>query len=413
MFNKQLEAFEKFKAIKVGALFMQMGTGKTRIAIELVNYNKVDYLLYVCPFSTKDNIDREVNKWGISCEYDIVGYESIQSSSKIYLECMRKLEGKRAFIIADESIFIKNENTNRFDRLIQLRKDCEYALILNGTPLTKNEWDIYNQMFFLSPLILNMNRADFLKTFFTEVRYKKKGQKKEKTFHKFSKVNAEYLYKMIEPYIFKADLEFNQKEEEETIYIPYTYTEYAEAKEQALEEIKAGIKDDAYLIRLLTKLNYIASVYDVKSEQIAKYIKGRQVIVFCTYLEEIRQVSNLVDSYIITGDTKGRQGIIDRFKNDNKPLLMTLGVGSYSLNLQFCNEIVYSSINFDYGLIEQSKYRIKRIGQERSIKYTYFLTDVKITQLVLENNAKKRTLKNLIEQKIKNKKQEEVINELC
>ena len=42
--------------LKVGALFMQMGTGKTRVAIELVDYNKCDLLLYVAPFSTLKNI---------------------------------------------------------------------------------------------------------------------------------------------------------------------------------------------------------------------------------------------------------------------------------------------------------------------------------------------------------------------
>ena len=79
---------------------------------------------------------------------------------------------------------------------------------------------------------------------------------------------------------------------------------------------------------------------------------------------------------------------------------MTYGVVSYSLNLQFCNEIVYSSINFDYAKLEQSKYRIKRIGQEQDIKYTYFLTNLGITKLILENLDKKMTLENLVKEKM-------------
>ena len=90
----------------------------------------------------------------------------------------------------------------------------------------------------------------------------------------------------------------------------------------------------------------------------------------------------------------------EAFKNDQKPLLMTYGCGAFSLNLQFCNEIVYSSINFEYSKLEQSKYRIKRLGQERDIKYTYILTDLGITDLVLENIRKKSTLDNLIKQKL-------------
>ena len=79
---------------------------------------------------------------------------------------------------------------------------------------------------------------------------------------------------------------------------------------------------------------------------------------------------------------------------------MTYGVGSYSLNLQFCNEIVYSSINFDYAKLEQSKYRIKRIGQKQDIKYTYFLTDLGINKLILENIKRKMTLENLVKEKL-------------
>ena len=55
MFKKQLEAFEKFSKLKIGALFMQMGTGKTRIALDLVKYNHVDLLVYVAPFFIKQH----------------------------------------------------------------------------------------------------------------------------------------------------------------------------------------------------------------------------------------------------------------------------------------------------------------------------------------------------------------------
>lgn len=117
-------------------------------------------------------------------------------------------------------------------------------------------------------------------------------------------------------------------------------------------------------------------------------------------MTEIKYISDRVECYLITGETPRRDIIIDNFKNNNIPLLMTYGVGSYSLNLQFCNEIVYSSINFDYAKLEQSKYRIKRIGQKQDIKYTYFLTDLGINKLILENIKRKMTLENLVKEKL-------------
>ena len=399
MNNNQIQAFNKFSKLKVGALFMKMGTGKTRVAIELVDYNKCDLLIYVAPFSTLKNIEEEFIKWNLKTEYILIGYETISSSDKKYLDLLSKIENKKCFIIADESIFIKNEESKRYNRLINIRNKCEYALILNGTPLTKNEFDLYNQMQFLSPLIMKMTKNQFLNTFFKKITYKKKD-KKENTFYKFSEVNAELLYKMIEPYIFKCDLDFNKEVKEIYNYIQYqNENDYYIEKEKKLEEyIEKGASD--VIINMLVSLNVIASNYEKKNDELVKYIKDRQVIVFCNYISEIEYISSKLECYIITGQTTHRNEIIDKFKHDNKPLLMTMGVGSYSLNLQFCNEIVYSSLTFDYAKLEQSKYRIKRIGQERDIKYTYFLTDLGINKMILENIDRKCTLDNLVKEKM-------------
>lgn len=395
--NQQI-AFDKFSKLKIGALFMKMGTGKTKVALDLVNYNNVDLLIYITPFSTKNNIETEIKKWGITCNYKIIGYETISLSDKKYLELLRFVENKKCFIIADESIFIKNENAKRFNRLLNLRNKCEYALILNGTPITKNEWDIYNQMYFLSPKIIGMNREQFLNTFFKHIIYKKNGEKK-KDFYKFSEINAEYFKKLIEPYIFECDLDFDKTENEEIIYINCNKDLYVLEKENKLKEylVKA---EPQIIINMLCQLNFISANCAEKNNALIKYIKDKQIIIYCNFLSEIEYISSNVDCFIITGKTKNRQKIIEDFKKNNKPLLMTFGVGSYSLNLQFCDEIVYSSLTFDYAKVEQSKYRIKRIGQNKDIKYTYFLSDFGINKMILENLEKKQTLENLIKEKL-------------
>lgn len=399
MNNNQLEAFEKFKKLKVGAMFMECGTGKTKVAIELIDYNNCDLLLYVAPFSTLKNIEAELVKWEIKTSYKLIGYETISSSDAKYLNLLKELENKKVFVVADESIFIKNEETKRFKRLLNIRSKCEYALILNGTPITKNEWDLYNQMYFLSPLIINMNREQFLNTFFKKITYKKRGER-EKSFYKFSEVNAKQLHKMIEPYIFKCDLEFEKNESNNYIYVPYkNESDYYVKKEEKLKEyMQKGSSE--IIINLLTSLTVISASYSYKNDELINYIKNKQIIVFCSFLSEIEYIEDKVDCYVITGSTKKRDEIIEKFKNDSKPLIMTFGVGSYSLNLQFCNEIVYSSLTFDYAKIEQSKYRIKRIGQDKDIKYTYFLTDLGINKLILENLKRKMTLENLIKEKM-------------
>ena len=51
--ENQKKAFEKFKKLKVGALFMEQGTGKTKVALELIKTTDSNLVLFFCPFFYK------------------------------------------------------------------------------------------------------------------------------------------------------------------------------------------------------------------------------------------------------------------------------------------------------------------------------------------------------------------------
>lgn len=244
-----------------------------------------------------------------------------------------------------------------------------------------------------------MSRQQFLNIFFKKITYKKKNHR-EKTFYKFSEVNADLLQKMISPYMFECDLDFDKRQYADYRYIECEPTLYQLEKEKKLNEYLENGNSDT-IMGMLQILNMIASNAEEKNDALAEYIKGKQVIVYCNYLSEIEYIASKVDCYVINGSIKQRDDIINKFKMDNKPLLMTYGVGSYSLNLQFCDEIVYSSMTFDYGKVEQSEYRIKRTGQLNDIKYTYFIADFGINKLIMENLKRKSTLDDLIKEKLK------------
>lgn len=404
--TNQRMAFEKFSFLKVGALFMEMGTGKTRTALELIKYNesKVDKAIWFTPFSTKNNLQQELLKWDIlKIPIEIIGWETLSMSDKKYLDLLKEIKNKKLFIVADESIFIKNNETKRYQRLMNIAKMSEYRLLLNGTPITKNEWDIYYQMNFLSPKIFNMNESEFRNTFFTEITYKKSNMGKAKTFYKLSEVNIEYLHKLINPYVFKCDFIFELKETEQSVLIApgnETLEEYEKIKNNTLENL-ANMNSES-IILLLNRLNHISCRDLNKALEIAKYAQNKQVIIFCNYISEINVISNnLKECYIITGNTKDRNFILSEFEKNNIPLLMTMGTGSYGLNLQFCNEIVFSSLTFDYSKVLQAKARIRRIGQEQDITYTYFDVDLPINKFISNNIEKKEHLADLLLNKLK------------
>lgn len=398
--TSQQEAFKKFSNLKVGALFMKQGTGKTRVALELIKSTDCDFVLFLCPFSTKENLRTEIDKWGLDRPFEIVGYETLSSSDKTYLKLLDlKKQYQKLFIVADESVFIKNSDSKRFERILKLRDMSEYRLILNGTPITKNEWDIYNQIEFLSPLIIKMNRLEFLQTFFKKIKYKRAGEK-PREFYKLSTVNIGYLHKLIEPYIFEADLEFDKNIHVKNIEIlssGETDELYEERKQSLLNSLAIGeCKVEQFT-------NLAVACFDDKERHkaIAKQLKG-QIIVFCSLLSEIKHISEGIDCYVVTGDTapQKRLKIINQFKEDDKPLLMTYGTGAFGLNLQFCHRIAFASLTFDYAKVDQAMSRIKRIGQENDIEYTYFTSNLGIYNMINENITKKQTLKELIIDKI-------------
>ena len=94
--NNQEKAFEKLSKLKVGAIFSETGTGKTKVALDLMasKAHKVDYLLWICPFSIKHEIESEKEKWHPELIFDVVGVESIGQSDRIYLQTMKKMENK-------------------------------------------------------------------------------------------------------------------------------------------------------------------------------------------------------------------------------------------------------------------------------------------------------------------------------
>lgn len=398
--NQQQEAFQKFKELRVGALFMEQGTGKTRVALNLINETDSDLVIFFCPCSTKNNLQAEITKWNIDREYYIFGYETIASSDVTYLKILDMVQNRNVFIVADESIFIKNENSKRYRRLMDIAKHSHYRLILNGTPITKDEWDIYNQMNFLSPKIIDMDRHQFLNTFFRRVKYKKRGQS-AREFYKLSEVNIDYLHKLIEPYIFECSFQFDKQVKSKEISVvanEETREKYEIQKESLLKYLEIGQSS----IEQFQNLAVACFSDKDRHKEIARHLKG-QIIVFCTLLSEVEDISKEIDCYVITGaqSLSERSEIIEQFKVDDKPLLMTIGTGAYGLNLQFCNKIAFASITFDYGKIEQAKSRIRRLGQERDIEYTYFTSDLGIYTMIQENNQRKIDLKELIIEKSK------------
>ena len=77
--DDQKRAIDKLEKLRVGALFMEPGTGKTLTALNIIGTADTDWVLFIVPFQTKQNLQDELDKWGFDMPYRIVGVETLSA----------------------------------------------------------------------------------------------------------------------------------------------------------------------------------------------------------------------------------------------------------------------------------------------------------------------------------------------
>ena len=382
LFDNQLTAIEKLRQFKVGALFMEAGTGKTRIAIELVNeIREVDYVLWIGPYQTihrPEGVKTEIDKWGgFRCaNVDYCGIESLQSSDRIYLEYRKKLESStNSFIIVDESLKIKNADAKRTHRLHDFGQLAKYRLILNGTPISRNLLDLWAQMQFLSPKILNMDMAEFKNTFCEYTRVTKRfGCYKAYTKEFITGYeNIDYLYSLIRHYVFEADLNLQVKQYYNTL--KYTLDEesmeeYQRLKAKYLDNETLLWKNNNIFLEMTQKMQHTYSCTPEKFEkldELFKTVDESRTIIFCKYIDS----GEACRKYF-------KQATVLSYQKE-----------SLGLNMQHLHNTIYFDKNWDYALRVQSGRRTFRSGQEYDCKYWDLTGNVGLESLIDKNINKK------------------------
>lgn len=403
--KQQEEAREHLSKWRVGALFMEAGTGKTRTAVELVNTTDCDLVLWVAPLRTLSpnngiaSIPDEINKWGgFKCKNVLYyGIESISQSDRIYTEMLNKIATyKNVFCVVDESLKIKNSDSKRTKRLLQVSKleNIKYKLILNGTPLSKNIMDLYSQMEFLSPKILNMTYNQYKNTFCCYKQTTKYGPRGNPYVVEYitKYANIDYLYSLIKDYVYECELSLNITQ---NYYIrSYHLTEeehyeYAQIKDYYLNEDTLGELNDNIFFAMTQKMQHSYCCSENKFKVVDKLfeeIPQEQTIIFCKYIQSQEECK----------------------KHYPKAMVLSYQKDSLGLNLQDYHYTIYFDKIWDLALRVQSGHRTFRTGQEQDCKYYDLTGDVGLEQLIDRNIDKKVSMTEYFKRKTK----EEIIKEL-
>jgi SNF2 family DNA or RNA helicase len=440
LFNHQQVAFEKLKDIRVFALFMDMGTGKTRTMLEFIEKRsregKIKKCLWFCPTSTKASIMDDIKKHSyytveviekyINEFICVVGLESLSQSENIYAKVMRFLNENNfedVQLVVDESHLIKNPHARRTKRIINLSSKIKYKAVMTGTPVTQGIWDLFTQMYVLSPKILGYSSFSVFAN--RHLKYS------ENYPNMIIAVKREsYITKKLAPYSYQIT-------KKECLDLPpKTYSNrflyFSEEQRNIYERVKYLMLEqfdieefNSYIIfRMFGYLHRISAGYfkhtfvfkGDESEEILDYdfkdysrvnllleelekidLENNKVIIFHRYKSDLEMIAEKLKNYaVLNGNLteNKKQHNLNFFKNDCNILIANIASGSFGLNLQEANYIIYFNNTFDYSKRIQSEDRIYRIGQTKNCHIIDLIADRSIDEKIESNiNQKSSTIR--------------------
>jgi SNF2 family DNA or RNA helicase len=184
-FKHQYAALEAGATQESFALFMEMGTGKSKVLIDTIAalHDEIDFALIIAPkgvyrnWVTKeipqhlsDDVKHRVIRWVSSPnkqqeremkevvnEFDgltifVMNVESFSTKKGQQAGTwFAKKFGHKGLIAIDESTTIKNPKAKRTKALTKIAHQFKYKRILTGSPVTKSPMDLYSQCEFLGP----------------------------------------------------------------------------------------------------------------------------------------------------------------------------------------------------------------------------------------------------------------------
>ena len=427
----QLAAVEKLTRLRVGALYMEMGTGKTLTALEIirrrVERGKINRVIWLCPCSVKTdlrrNLERSADGW--KDLITICGIETLSSSKRENARLLDDALCSECMLVVDESNLVKNPKAIRTKNITRIAALCKYRIILNGTPISRNEADMFAQWYLLDWRILGYSSYYSFAANHLEFDDKYK--------HRIRRVlDVEYLTDKIGPYSYQAKKEdcvvlpgkqeynfyFSLTEEQRNHYNrmidKYLSPEVLDTDYDSsviyraftvCQQIASGQRmEDIPLTKEIAHVSFFRNPEDNPRIQallavLHKFNVNEKIVIWCKYTHEILDVSSVLKARgehveLIYGKLSARKRDIalERFHQDSRILIANKACAGYGLNLQFCRYAVYYNQDYDWATRAQSEDRLHRIGQSKNVYLYNICAEYTIDERILSCLERKTNL---------------------
>ena len=408
-----------------------MGLGKTLQAIALLSNlheEKKKKSMVIMPKSLIYNWENEIKKfapklkvgvyYGINRDFSSLKKVDVilTTYGTIRNDIENLLENKFDLLILDESQNIKNINSQTTKAVLLL--NAKKRIALSGTPIENNLLELYSLFRFLNPEMFGSVQR-FTNSYILPIQ-------------KYSDTSTiEELKKKIYPFLLrrvkKEVLEDLPDKIEKLVYVDMNdehrrfYEERRRYYYSLLQKNTSsqGNFDKFFVLQAINELRHIVSSPELETKKIISSKKevlienvieaienNHKVLVFVNYLSSIESIcdslkENKIKYLKMTGQTKDRQNLVDKFQNDSryKVFVMTLKTGGVGLNLVSADTIFIYDPWWNTTVENQAIDRAYRLGQDKTV-FAY--------KMIMRNTIEEKILKL---QEIKNKLLDDLISE--
>jgi len=318
------------------------------------------------------------------------------------------------YVFLDESQAIKNPESQRYKaaRMLHSRN----KVILTGTPIENNTYDLFGQLSFACPGLLG-NKQNFTDLFAMPIDKFKSGKR------------ARELQEKIQPFVLRRTKKQVAKElPEKTEMVIYCEMGMEQRKvydlhEKDLRDYLAGKSDDEvakssmHVLTGITKLRQICnatsllkdeSVYgnhsakiEVLMEQIENNSPHHKILVFSQFVSMLDLIKKELDTKNIayeylTGQTKNREARVNSFQNNAaiRVFLISLKAGGVGLNLTEADYIYLVDPWWNPAVENQAIDRSYRIGQKKNVIAVRLITPGTLEEKIQQLQSSKTDLVN-------------------
>lgn len=422
-------------------LDMDMGTGKTRVAIDTVFARENCYrILVVCPKAVvpvwRENLEKFApdDKW--SCwdlqkgsikkkaedlkawlkvpafkQFVIINYDSVWRKELGDLI----LRSSFQVVILDESHRAKAAGSKVSKYLAILGRRVKYKMCLSGTPMANSPLDVYGQYRFLDPSIFGTNHYLFLQEYAImggpERRFIVGFKNQKKLNENFRRLA--YSCKMSD-ISDKIKLPPSLPETRRVVNLPasdmrtmrdlnrefiaecgsgHIVVNNVLTKLVRLQQITSGFcftQENVLLDKEMQELN--SAKEDMLADMLGDLDPRENVVVFCIFRHDLEAIHRAAKKNGRPSfELSGSENTLSEWKDtEGAVIAVQVQAGSEGVDMTKANHAIYFSVPHSLAMYNQSKARLYRPGQERPVSFCHLIAEGTIDESLYKSLVKKK-----------------------